>query len=137
MEEFGMEFELVSVESGRMVPGRKDRNHLIFLPDWKNPERVVRKQAVIEFFHLHCFLTRVGNDWKSDEGHGWSCGLCPETFWRNPYAFGIRIGNIHFETLIFDPLHNERNFGLLCADCTSFHFGEGDYEEGKRILGSA
>lgn len=136
MEEFGMEYELVSVESGKMVQGKKSKNHLVFLPDWKNPERLVRKQAVIEFFHLHCFLTRVGNDWKADDGRGWRCGLCPEDFWHNPYAFGIRIGHINFETLIFDPLQHERNFGLLCSDCTNFHFGEGDYEEGKRLLGS-
>lgn len=136
MEEYGLEFELVSVESGLMVPGRKSGN-LIFLPDWRNPERRIRKGAVVEFFHLHCFLTRVGKEWKSDDGRGWSCGLCPENFRRNPYAFGIRIGNIDFESLIFDPLHNERNFGLLCSDCTNFQFGEGDLEEGKRILGTA
>lgn len=137
LEEFGLEYELVCVESGKMVPGRKDRNHLVFLPDWKSTDRHIRGESVIEFFHLHCFLTKVGKEWKGDLDRGWSCGLCPEEFWHNPYAFGIRIGHIHYETLIFDPLQNERNFGLLCSDCTCYHFGEGDCEEGKRILSSA
>jgi hypothetical protein len=139
LEEFGCDYELVAVISGRMVPMRRDPNHLFFLPDWRNPKRHIQRESVIEFFHLHCFLTRVGDKkevWKVPNGH-WECGLCPEDFWRNPFAFQFQIGRIDFETGMFDPFDHQANLGLLCADCVTFNFGEGDHEEGKAILGVA
>ena len=135
-EEYGLEYELVIVESGRMIQGRKAKDHLFFLPDRSSSERRERSEAVVEFFHLHCFLTRVGNKWKQEIGE-WGCGLCEADFWDDPFAFRIRIGRIDFETAIFDPFAHPSNQGLLCSDCTAFNFGEGDIEEGRRILGAA
>jgi len=139
LEEFGCDFELVAVISGQMLPMRRDPSHLFFLPDWRNPNRRVREGSVVEFFHLHCFLTRVGDQrevWKHPHGR-WECGLCPENFRRNKYAFQFQIGRIDFESGIFDPFDHQANLGLLCADCVTFNFGEGDHEEGKAILGVA
>lgn len=138
-EEFGCDYELVAVISGQMVPMKKAQGHLFFLPDWRNPDEYVRRDAIIEFFHLHCFLTRIADRqdvWKPNGGR-WECGICPERFHKNRYAFRIEIGKIDFEAGIFDPYQDQRNVGLLCSDCAAYQFGEGDYEEGKKILGVA
>jgi hypothetical protein len=139
LEEFGCDYELVAAISGRLYPMKKDPGHSYFLPDWKNDNHITREEAVIEFFHLHCFLTQVGNRrdvWKPNGGR-WECGLCPEDFHVHPYAFQFQIGKVDFETWIFDPYDDQANLGLLCADCVSFHFGDGNYDAGREMLGIA
>lgn len=129
-EEFELdcERELVLLESGEMIPMKKDPGYLRFQPGPTAPD------GVVEFYHADCFIDRFRRtEWGQNSPLG--CDLCDASFKRTKYAFRARLGLHDFETGLFDALDDPRNSTLLCPECLSEGFGEGDIEEGELLLG--
>jgi len=138
-ETFGVEDEreFVLVESGQMIPMRRDPKHLRFQPDHSNEwDKKLQNHAVLEFYHADCFLDRMrGAEWGSYSPN--ACDLCEADFRRSRWAFRVRLGRQDFESGIFVPLEDQRNETVLCPGCIFEGFGEGDMEEGELLLGVA
>jgi len=137
-EPFGIEDEreFVLVESGQMTPMRKDPHCLRFSADHSSEyDAKLRRHAVLEFYHADCFIDRfLRSEWGANSPT--SCDLCGVDFRRVRWAFRVRLGRQDFETGIFVPLEDPRNETILCPECITEGFGEGDTEEGELLLGS-
>jgi len=127
------ENNLVLVESGRMVPMKKDERFLTFVPD-RNGRPDDCNHAVLSLFHAHCLLTRFDLKIDWNENKGWHCGWCERSLKKFDRAIYLRVGTIDEDTLVFVPNEREKSTGIMCADCAYEGFGEGDMEEGRALL---
>lgn len=122
-EPYGLERELVIVQSGEMKTGRKT-NRPYFSAEIQDPAAT--------WFHLDCFLCRM--DFTSDPTDVEHCALCQCDLHNTRWVFRLRIGLIDPNTFDFMPFEEDQNVAMLCTDCALDGFGEGDYEEGELLL---
>jgi hypothetical protein len=129
--------ELIIVESGQMVPLRKDPSWLRFFPDHDNErEPELQDSAVVEYYHAECFIDRMrGCEWGLNAPV--ACDLCGKDFHRFRWAFRMMLGRQDYETSCFVPMSDTNNEAMLCPSCICEGFGEGDIEEGELLLGIA
>lgn len=110
---------LLLVESGTMVPMKKDANFVRFAPDHSNEEDLAAMdEAAVILYHADCLITRImDKDWGTHSPRG--CDLCGEAFLDDipRWAFRLRMGGTDFETGIFvadDAVNCE---SIICARC--------------------
>ena len=124
------ERELVMVEAGEIQLGRKSRRP-VFLP--REDES---GELTINWYHLDCYLTRLDfNTSNLPKDSDELCSCCGNSLFESRWVFRIRIGLVDPHNHSFVPFKDDQNLGLLCVDCALDGFGEGNYEEGERVLG--
>ena len=126
--------DLVLVESGTIVPRKRDDRTRYFLADWRLPEHQQPDTPVLNLHHFHCFQQLAqGEKWKIDP-KDWECHLCDRSdFRRDRWAFQITVGKVGKDhSFVPDPEIQKQ--GIVCIPCTTALFGDGDDEEGEALL---
>lgn len=119
------------IESGYMIIGKKT-GRPVCVPDWKSKDERREKEAVINWFHLECFLRHMKAH-KGDTPLN-ECAICHADLFQIRYAFRMQVGHIDASNHNFVPLKDNRNLGLICTDCILTGFGNGDYALGEEVL---
>jgi len=133
-QEFAKE-ELVMIESGQVLPMKKDPSKLRFYADWQRPPKEQPLSVVVKVFHFECFfhtMERLDLGWfiRSEEK---LCAACDHRFKDDRWGFQYTVGSVgdggDFEQDISIP-----DRPLMCSRCTSLVFGHGDEEAGDRRI---
>jgi hypothetical protein len=115
------EFQLVLVESGVMVPHRRDPRFLRAQADGK----------VVEILHTHCILQRGKIDWARPDDE---CNSCERLLVEGDRVYRLKTGQVDPEgNLIESQRANSK--ATLCEGCMFDIIGEGDLEEGRALIG--
>ncbi len=123
---------MVVVESGKMIPMRRDPSFLRFTPDYLSDELQVVEDALIDVFHAECLVSCVEGDWGKFGPQ--QCDGCEASFLKDipRWAFRLRIGNAPDCSGIFVAAEDPANNAILCPDCFDFYLGNEELYEGYR-----
>lgn len=115
------EREIARVASGQVEVGEKSKMLCFFLGD----------APTIAHFHFDCLATRM--DFSRTGTEMEYCGQCHTKLQHEPDAFKIELGLMDDDGNFY-PYEDDDNASLLCLECMLDGMGEGNYEEGERIL---
>jgi hypothetical protein len=126
--------DLVFMESGQVLPMKKDPRFLRFYPDWLRPkdELLPTLRVVKVLLHQECL---------SDDGDkagilinyempDWHCQNCGLDFSTDKWAYRFTFGSANKDCLLVPDGRQV----MLCSHCTAALFGSGDEEKGDAVL---
>jgi hypothetical protein len=132
---------LILIESGQMLPSRKDEKFLRFYPDWTLPGdrwsqpydvSSVLRRAV----HFDCFVENFNQTdkvWLIDPKPN-ECHICGLDFRKARWAHRYTLGDIDQDSFVPDPEMPKR--GVVCGFCAEVLSREPHLDEWMPAKGS-
>ncbi len=135
---------LILIESGQMLPSKRDERFLRFYPDWKlpadhwpdpgNPESVLRTAV-----HFECFRERFNEAdlvWRANPRID-ECNVCSLDFHKTRWAHRYTMGEIIDGD--FEPDPEMPRKGIVCGFCAEAisrepHEATHHIEAGQQLL---
>jgi hypothetical protein len=114
---------LILIESGQMLPSRKDARFLRFYPDWTLPsgrwsDPYEPESVLYRAIHIECFIEHFNQAdvvWRTDPKTN-ECQVCSLNFETNRWAHRYTPGQIERGT--FEPdLEMMPRKGIVCCRC--------------------
>jgi hypothetical protein len=113
---------IVMVDSGRMVPMKRDPAFLKFASDSLNDEAQA-DDIFVDVLHAECLVSCVEADWGKFSPQ--QCDGCEARFLKDTpkWAFRFRVGSAADYSGIFVAGKDPANNAILCPDCFDFYLG--------------
>jgi hypothetical protein len=117
---------LFLLESGQVLPGKKDPSRYLLYADWKMNRPP--PNPIKEYYHAECFFDAMGRERWTCDIEDYECAACPEThdphdFRKDRYGYRVRLGEIDMINRKFVPKDNVSNNAHVCHSCISQAFG--------------